>query len=92
LCCCWIEQKKEIQIKPARIIDQSTNQKFFIIHLLNELERLDCLSSIMIILRIAAVYNIFRAGVAPQVFLEATHEKTLEYVSLEELIKFAYKS
>ena len=29
------------------------------------------------------------AGVAPPVFLEATHEKVLEYVSLEELKNYA---
>lgn len=32
----------------------------------------------------------YRAGVAPKIELEASHEKTLEYVSLEELVKFAY--
>ena len=31
-----------------------------------------------------------RAGKAPQVILEATHEKTLEYTSLETLIKYAF--
>jgi len=31
------------------------------------------------------------AGMAPKVILEATHEKTLDHVSLEDLIKFAYK-
>jgi uncharacterized protein len=30
-----------------------------------------------------------KAGVAPHVILEATHEKTLDYISLEELVKFA---
>lgn len=30
------------------------------------------------------------AKVAPKIFLEATHEKMLEFVSLEELVKFAY--
>ena len=30
-----------------------------------------------------------KAGKAPQVILEATHEKTLEYTSLETLIKYA---
>lgn len=29
--------------------------------------------------------------VAPQVILEATHEKTLDFISLDELVKFAYK-
>lgn len=33
----------------------------------------------------------WKAGVAPQVVLEATHEKTLELVSLSELVKFAFK-
>jgi len=33
----------------------------------------------------------YQAGVAPQVVLEATHEKTLDYIRLEELVKFAYK-
>ena len=31
-----------------------------------------------------------RAGKAPKVILEATHEKTLEYTSLETLIKYAF--
>jgi hypothetical protein len=34
----------------------------------------------------------WKAGMAPLVVLEATHEKTLEYVSLSELVKFAYKN
>jgi len=34
----------------------------------------------------------WNAGMAPQVVLEATHEKTLDYVSLSELVKFAYKN
>lgn len=33
----------------------------------------------------------YRAGLAPQVVLEATHEKTLSYIALEELVKFAVK-
>lgn len=33
----------------------------------------------------------WKAGVAPQVVLEATHEKTLELIPLDDLIKFAYK-
>jgi uncharacterized protein len=33
----------------------------------------------------------YRAGKAPLVVLEATHEKTLELVPLEELVKFAYR-
>lgn len=33
----------------------------------------------------------FKAGKAPLVVLEATHEKTLELVPLEELVKFAFK-
>ncbi|EKB50735.1 DUF2237 family protein [Cecembia lonarensis] len=33
----------------------------------------------------------YRAGVAPKVILEATHEKTLKHVPLEELVKFAFK-
>ncbi|MEM9327160.1 MAG: DUF2237 domain-containing protein [Bacteroidota bacterium] len=32
-----------------------------------------------------------RAGVAPKIVPEATHEKTLKYVSLEELIEYAAK-
>jgi len=31
------------------------------------------------------------AGEAPQVILEATHEKALEFVPLNELVKFAWK-
>lgn len=31
----------------------------------------------------------YRAGVPPKVILEATHEKTLEYITLEELVKHA---
>jgi uncharacterized protein len=31
----------------------------------------------------------YEAGVAPFVILEATHEKTLEFIPLEELVKFA---
>jgi len=34
----------------------------------------------------------WKAGVAPVVVLEATHEKTLEYVPLSVLVKFAYKN
>ena len=32
----------------------------------------------------------YQAGVAPPILLKATHIKTLEYISLEELIKFEY--
>ena len=31
----------------------------------------------------------YKAGAAPFVILEATHEKTLDYIPLEELVKFA---
>lgn len=31
----------------------------------------------------------YEAGFAPKVVLEATHEKTLQYIALEELVKFA---
>jgi len=34
----------------------------------------------------------WKDGMAPQVILEATHETTLEYIPLNELVKFAYKS
>lgn len=34
----------------------------------------------------------YHAGVAPLLLLEATHEKTLEFLPLEELVKFAYTS
>lgn len=34
----------------------------------------------------------YEANVAPMVKLEATNEKTLEFIALDELIKFAYKS
>lgn len=37
-------------------------------------------------------YEAYQAGVAPPVDLEATHEKTLEIVPLDELVKFAEKS
>ncbi|MFO0467930.1 MAG: DUF2237 family protein [Bacteroidota bacterium] len=33
----------------------------------------------------------YRENVAPMVFLEATNEKTLDYIALEELVKFAFK-
>lgn len=33
----------------------------------------------------------YHANVAPKVFLEGTHEKTLELIALEELVKFAAK-
>jgi uncharacterized protein (DUF2237 family) len=33
----------------------------------------------------------YRHGAAPQVVLEATNEKTLEYVTMEELLEHAYK-
>ena len=33
----------------------------------------------------------WKAGVAPLVVLEATHEKTLEFVPLEQLIKYAFR-
>jgi len=33
----------------------------------------------------------YHAGCAPWVVLEATHEKTLTYIPLEELVRFAYK-
>jgi len=32
----------------------------------------------------------YRENVAPMVFLEATNEKTLDYIALEELVKFAF--
>jgi len=32
----------------------------------------------------------WKAGVAPFVVLEATHEKTLDYFPLKELVKYAY--
>jgi len=32
----------------------------------------------------------YQAGVAPMLILEATHEKTLEYVSLTDLEKFSH--
>jgi uncharacterized protein (DUF2237 family) len=31
----------------------------------------------------------YREGIAPKIYLEATHEKTLEFISLEELVKYA---
>jgi uncharacterized protein len=34
----------------------------------------------------------YRAGVAPYVVLEATHEKTLEWIPLEELVKFGWRT
>lgn len=34
----------------------------------------------------------YRANVAPPLILKATHIKTLESISLEELLKFEYKS
>ena len=34
----------------------------------------------------------WKSGVAPLVVLEATHEKTLDLIPLDELIKFAFKS
>ena len=33
----------------------------------------------------------FDAGVAPRVVLEATHEKALEFVTMEQLVQFAMK-
>ncbi|SIS81650.1 DUF2237 family protein [Belliella pelovolcani] len=32
----------------------------------------------------------YKAGCAPKVILEASNEKTLQYISLEELVGFAY--
>ena len=32
----------------------------------------------------------YRAGVAPPILLKATHQKTLEYVSLDRLKEFAH--
>ncbi|MFC0261749.1 DUF2237 family protein [Fontibacter flavus] len=32
----------------------------------------------------------YKAGIAPLIILEASHEKTLDYISLEELVKFAF--
>ncbi|WP_158859187.1 DUF2237 family protein [Lunatibacter salilacus] len=32
----------------------------------------------------------YHAGVAPLILLEATHEKTLDLLPLEEIVKFAY--
>lgn len=34
----------------------------------------------------------YKFGVAPMLVLEATHEKTLEFVPLKELVQFAYKA
>lgn len=33
----------------------------------------------------------YRVGLAPDVVLEATHEKTLTYITLEELVKYSYR-
>ncbi|GHB50296.1 hypothetical protein GCM10008106_33900 [Mongoliitalea lutea] len=33
----------------------------------------------------------YRVGLAPEVVLEATHEKTLTYITLEELVKYSYR-
>jgi len=33
----------------------------------------------------------YRAGLAPKIVLEATHENTLNFIALEELVKFAVK-
>jgi uncharacterized protein (DUF2237 family) len=33
----------------------------------------------------------YKAGCAPSLILEATHEKTLDFISLKELIPFAFK-
>ena len=33
----------------------------------------------------------YKAEVAPKIVLEASHEKTLDYVPLEELVKYAFK-
>ncbi len=33
----------------------------------------------------------YDAGLAPKVVLEASHERTLDYVGLSELVKFAFK-
>lgn len=32
----------------------------------------------------------YKAGVAPKIVLEASHEKTLDYIPLEELVKYAF--
>ncbi len=34
----------------------------------------------------------WKAGIAPLVVLEATHEKTLDLIPLDELVKFAFKN
>jgi len=34
----------------------------------------------------------YDAGVAPEIIPEASHEKTLEYIPLEEFLKFAHRS
>ncbi|MGY6522664.1 MAG: DUF2237 family protein [Mongoliitalea sp.] len=34
----------------------------------------------------------YSVGLAPEIILEATHEKTLNYISLEELVKYSYRS
>ncbi|WP_209330691.1 DUF2237 family protein [Lunatimonas salinarum] len=34
----------------------------------------------------------YHAGVAPKIVLESTHEKTLQYVSLDELLPFAVRT
>jgi hypothetical protein len=34
----------------------------------------------------------FDAGVAPQVVLEATHERALDYIALNDLIAHAYRT
>lgn len=31
----------------------------------------------------------YQEGLAPKIYLEATHEKTLEFIALEELVKYA---
>lgn len=33
----------------------------------------------------------YKAGKAPMLLLEATHEKTLDYIELDNLVKFAFR-
>lgn len=34
----------------------------------------------------------YSVGLAPQVVLEATHEKTLQYISLDELVNYSFRN
>lgn len=80
---CAIMTEEFLAFSKQRGNDLSTPRPEFGFSGLNEGDRW-CLCA-------ARWFEAYQVGKAPQIVLEATHEKTLNYVELKELIKFAYR-